>query len=228
MKAVLVLLAVILVLLAFQFVLQFVSLASNPADQQNATIPAYDELVRRYHQQATHSVKHPVQTKHNTTSKQETPEAPPKPTEPRHTKKRPRVKKFVVDIKNQRLFIYWSNHSIESLPISSGMRERVNANGIPLDHYEDHYRIVAKKTLAYGIGGVPMPWAMRFNDAGGRSGIYIHEGDVSKPFASHGCIRIPYGEGKRIFEATEIGTPVYVINHRCKKEECAGGVEDEE
>jgi len=59
-----------------------------------------------------------------------------------------------------------------------------------------------------------MPWAMFFNDAGGRSGLAIHEGDVSKPFDSHGCLRIPYGKGEKLYRATEIGTPVEIITEK--------------
>lgn len=134
-----------------------------------------------------------------------------------------KVKKFVVDIANQHIYVHWSNDELETLPISSGRsvhpdgRPAVNRQGIPLNEYRSNYQIVDKdEHNTYGTGDngeeVEMPFALLLNDAGGRHGIYIHEGDTTQPYASHGCFRIPWGTGKKIFEATPAGTPVEIIN----------------
>lgn len=53
--------------------------------------------------------------------------------------------------------------------------------------------------------GAPMPWFLRFQGAHG-----LHQGNVPRYPASHGCIRLPGGMAKRFYQAAKIGTPVIV------------------
>ena len=44
------------------------------------------------------------------------------------------------------------------------------------------------------------------------SGIALHAGNVSRPYQSHGCIRMPYGFAKKLFKSTRMGAHVIVAS----------------
>ena len=70
------------------------------------------------------------------------------------------------------------------------------------------FRVYRKERYSWSVPfQVWMPWAAYF-----RGGIATHEyPDVPAYPASHGCVRLPEGEAKRVYEFVKIGTPVSVF-----------------
>ena len=56
--------------------------------------------------------------------------------------------------------------------------------------------------------GASMPYWMRLT----RTGIGMHQGNVNRRYASHGCIRTHYSAVPIVYSKTKIGTPVTVTN----------------
>ncbi|MDB4382589.1 L,D-transpeptidase [Akkermansiaceae bacterium] len=56
--------------------------------------------------------------------------------------------------------------------------------------------------------GASMPYWMRLT----RTGIGMHQGNVNRRYASHGCIRTHYSAVPIVYSKTNIGTPVTVTN----------------
>ena len=52
----------------------------------------------------------------------------------------------------------------------------------------------------------PMPFMQRIDNYG----IALHAGHNPGKPASHGCVRLPMAFAKKLFTATEVGTPVYI------------------
>ena len=70
------------------------------------------------------------------------------------------------------------------------------------------FRVYRKERMSWSVPfSVWMPWAAYF-----RGGIATHEyPDVPSYPASHGCVRLPAGEARRVYDFVEIGTPVRVF-----------------
>jgi hypothetical protein len=70
------------------------------------------------------------------------------------------------------------------------------------------FRVYRKERYSWSVPfQVWMPWAAYF-----RGGIATHEyPDVPSYPASHGCVRLPEGEARRVYDFVEIGTPVHVF-----------------
>ncbi|HUF01646.1 MAG TPA: L,D-transpeptidase, partial [Gaiellaceae bacterium] len=70
------------------------------------------------------------------------------------------------------------------------------------------FRVYRKERMSWSVPfQVWMPWASYF-----RGGIATHEyPDVPSYPASHGCVRLPAGEAKRVYDFVDVGTPVRVI-----------------
>ena len=56
--------------------------------------------------------------------------------------------------------------------------------------------------------GASMPYWMRLTS----TGIGMHQGNVNRRYASHGCIRSHYSAVPIVYAKTRIGTPVQVVN----------------
>lgn len=56
--------------------------------------------------------------------------------------------------------------------------------------------------------GASMPYWMRLT----RTGIGMHQGNVNRRYASHGCIRTHYSAVPIVYSKTKIGTPVTVVD----------------
>ncbi len=59
---------------------------------------------------------------------------------------------------------------------------------------------------AYGEPA-PMPWALRVYEH-----VWIHAGDITKGYCSHGCINLPIFPAMHLFEWAVRGTPVLIVN----------------
>jgi lipoprotein-anchoring transpeptidase ErfK/SrfK len=76
------------------------------------------------------------------------------------------------------------------------------------------YKILDKAVEKYSLSyrndlGEPawMPWAMRIY-----GGVWIHAGDVSGPYCSHGCVMLPMGAAEELFHWTDAQTTVVVVD----------------
>jgi lipoprotein-anchoring transpeptidase ErfK/SrfK len=54
----------------------------------------------------------------------------------------------------------------------------------------------------------PMPWMLRLT----WDGVALHGGKVTGEPASHGCVRLPAAFAKKLFEITDLGASVSVID----------------
>jgi len=60
---------------------------------------------------------------------------------------------------------------------------------------------------AYGEPA-PMPWALRIYET-----VWIHAGDITKGYCSHGCINLPIFSAMRLFDWAAPGTPVLIVDY---------------
>ncbi|MDF1713507.1 MAG: L,D-transpeptidase [Akkermansiaceae bacterium] len=82
----------------------------------------------------------------------------------------------------------------------------LNASGAVVQSNAD----ARKDTVPAGgsFRGASMPYWMRLT----RTGIGMHQGNVNRRYASHGCIRTHYSAVPIVYSKTNIGTPVTVTN----------------
>ncbi len=69
------------------------------------------------------------------------------------------------------------------------------------------FRVYVKSLLSWSVPfEVWMPYAAYF-----RGGIAMHQSpDVPSYSASHGCVRLPRGDARRVYDFVDVGTPVFV------------------
>jgi hypothetical protein len=75
------------------------------------------------------------------------------------------------------------------------------------------YKILDKAVEKYSMSyrndlGEPawMPWAMRIY-----GGVWIHAGDISGPYCSHGCMMLPMSAAEELFHWTDAQTTVVIV-----------------
>jgi len=109
---------------------------------------------------------------------------------------------LVVSLPQQRVYVYKGLSRIASARISTGRPGRRTPAGI--------FSIIQKQRIHYSnlYGAAPMPYMQRIT----WSGVALHAGNVSRPYASHGCIRLPYGFAKSLFRKTSMGAHVIVAS----------------
>ena len=109
---------------------------------------------------------------------------------------------IVVSLPRQRVSIYKGGQLVTSSRISSGKAGHRTPAGI--------FSIIQKHRRHYSnlYNSAPMPYMQRIT----WSGIALHAGNVNRPFASHGCIRLPYGFAKTLFRRTSMGAHVIVAS----------------
>lgn len=86
-----------------------------------------------------------------------------------------------------------------------GMRGQETQTGVfpILEKDPDHYSRSYKNS--YGQDAW-MPWALRIYEA-----VWIHAGDVTDKFCSHGCVTLPMEEAESLFWWADAGTPVIIV-----------------
>ena len=138
------------------------------------------------------SITDPAAAKKNTQSKQ---------TEVANSGPRPVPLLAVVALSEQRVTIYDTNGKILQSPVSTGQKGYETPAGIysVLQKNREHYSNVYE--------GASMPFMQRLT----WSGIALHAGVLPGRPASHGCIRMPQGFAKELFELTKVGLRVAVV-----------------
>lgn len=105
-----------------------------------------------------------------------------------------------VSLRRQRVSV-WDKHGLMmEAPISSGQLGHPTPTGV--------YSILEKNRTHFSnlYDSAPMPNMQRIT----WSGVALHAGVLPGYPASHGCIRLPNGFSKRLFEVTQMGTRVIV------------------
>jgi hypothetical protein len=108
----------------------------------------------------------------------------------------------VVSIPQQRAFVYRGEALVAASSVSTGKDGKETPTGI--------YPILQKnqnhKSNLYD--SAPMPFMQRLT----WDGIALHAGRNPGFPASHGCVRLPAGFAKKLFETTQLGTTVVVTD----------------
>ena len=108
---------------------------------------------------------------------------------------------LVISLPEQRLYAYHGTELVAWSNCSTGKAEHETPVGTfkitqkHIDHYSNKYN------------NAPMPYFMRLTD----DGVGLHAGVLPGYAASHGCIRLPMGMVKELYQHTASGTPVQVI-----------------
>lgn len=107
---------------------------------------------------------------------------------------------ITVDIDRQQMTVTDGN--------SVKLQTRVSTGREGFETPDGNFRILGKEEKhTSNIYDASMPYMQRLT----YSGIAIHAGNVSKGYASHGCIRVPLEVAKKLFTMTDIGTRVRII-----------------
>jgi lipoprotein-anchoring transpeptidase ErfK/SrfK/peptidoglycan hydrolase-like protein with peptidoglycan-binding domain len=109
---------------------------------------------------------------------------------------------IIVSLPNQRVSIYKGGKVIASSRVSTGKLGHRTPSGV-FSIIQKH-----KKHFSNLYDDAPMPFMQRIT----WSGVALHAGNVSRPYASHGCIRMPYGFAKKLFKRTRMGAHVIVAS----------------
>ena len=109
----------------------------------------------------------------------------------------PRV---VVSLSDQMAYLYRGSTLVAVSTISSGKPGRDTPTGI--------FNVLEKSPLHLSkkYDNAPMPFMQRIDTYG----IALHAGHNPGVPASHGCVRLPPAFAAKLYQATVVGTPVYI------------------
>ena len=109
----------------------------------------------------------------------------------------PRV---VVSLSEQMAYVYRGDRLVGMTTISSGKPGKDTPTGI--------FPIMEKKPIHYSkkYDNAPMPHMQRID----QYGIALHAGYVAPTPASHGCVRLPKAFAAKLYQMTQVGTPVLI------------------
>ncbi len=107
----------------------------------------------------------------------------------------------VVSLNDQHVTIYDAEGKVLQAPVSTGRSGYETPAGIftVLEKQREHYSNL--------YDDAEMPFMQRIT----WTGIALHAGPLPGRFASHGCIRMPYGFAEQLFELTKRGMRVVIV-----------------
>ena len=111
---------------------------------------------------------------------------------------------MTVDLEARVLSVFRGGYEIGATAVLLGTQEKPTPLG--------KFPVIWKKADHYSrtYDGAPMPFTHRLTN----DGISIHGTKVEKGYASHGCIGVPNGFGKKLFAVTKLGDVVYITRGR--------------
>ena len=134
--------------------------------------------------------------------------------EPGHWVWRPKLApegeiEIVVSLPLQRAYVYRGGVLIGITTVSTGRA----GNETPVGTFN----ILQKRREHYSnlYDNAPMPFMQRLT----WDGVALHSGQIPGYPASHGCVRLPDGFARRLFEATSVGASVHVVDSAPSAEE---------
>jgi lipoprotein-anchoring transpeptidase ErfK/SrfK len=111
---------------------------------------------------------------------------------------------ILVDLKNQRAWLYHDGRPTRTSPITTGRRGKETPLG-------DFQVVDRHRDWVSNIYNRPMPFFLRLKSSDGRGGDFgLHQGDLTGRPSSAGCIRLPRDEAIAFFSACPIGTKVRI------------------
>ena len=108
--------------------------------------------------------------------------------------------RVVVSLGDQMAYLYRGNMLVAAAAVSTCKA----GNDTPMGIFSVHTKKTMHRSKKYE--NEPMPFA-QFID---QYGIALHAGMNPGQPASHGCVRLPASFAKKLFTATDVGTPVYI------------------
>lgn len=108
--------------------------------------------------------------------------------------------RVVVSLGDQMAYLYRGNTLVAAAAISSGKPGKDTPMGI--------FAVLDKNPMhrSKKYDNAPMPFMQRIDNYG----IALHAGHNPGRPASHGCVRLPSEFAKKLFNATTVGTPVFI------------------
>lgn len=108
--------------------------------------------------------------------------------------------RLVVSLADQLAFLYRGDTLVAVSTISSGTAKNPTPTGI--------FPILDKKRFHRSIkyDNAPMPFMQRID----KYGVALHAGHLPGHPASHGCVRLPGEFAAKLFQVTNVGTPVFI------------------
>lgn len=112
------------------------------------------------------------------------------------------VDRIIVSLADQRLYAYHDQQLLAWSNISSGRPGHETPTGAftvsekDVDHHSSLY------------DDASMPFFMRLTD----DGLGLHAGFLPGYPASHGCVRMPFGMARELYQRVEAGTPVKITS----------------
>lgn len=111
------------------------------------------------------------------------------------------VTRVVVSLADQMVYAYDGDELVGAATTSTAREGYITPAGI-FEVLDKHREYRSKK-----FDDAPMPFTQMIDN----HGIALHGGEPLPGYpASHGCIRLPTKFAAKLFEATDVGTPVYV------------------
>jgi lipoprotein-anchoring transpeptidase ErfK/SrfK len=112
--------------------------------------------------------------------------------------------RVVVSIPQQRAYVFDGASLVATSRVSTGRR----GHETPVGTFRILEKAVAHRSNRYA--NAPMPYMQRLTSYG----IALHAGHLPGYPASHGCIRLPWGFARKLYDLTDSATTVTVTNRR--------------
>lgn len=121
---------------------------------------------------------------------------------------------ILISLPDQIAYVYRDGVLIAASTVSTGKRGKSTPPG--------EFTILQKRVFHRSnlYSNAPMPFMQRLT----WTGIALHAGHLPGYPASHGCIRFPREFARRLFEITELGTPVSVVDYEIEDPRVRRGV----
>ncbi len=109
---------------------------------------------------------------------------------------------IIVSLTKQRVFVYRNGIQIGASPCSTGKKGHETPTGV--------FTILQKEKEHYSstYDDAPMPFMERLT----WDGVALHAGKLANYPASHGCVRLPAAFAAKLYEITQVGTPVIIAS----------------
>jgi lipoprotein-anchoring transpeptidase ErfK/SrfK len=109
--------------------------------------------------------------------------------------------RVVINLSKQRIYVYRGGVLVGESTVSTGKSGYRTPRGT--------FRVLEKKVFhrSRKYDNAPMPYMQRITSYG----VALHGGRVTGRPISHGCIRLPHGFARALYEATDIGTTVEIV-----------------
>jgi hypothetical protein len=111
------------------------------------------------------------------------------------------INRMIVSLEDQRLYVYHDQQLLAWSNVSSGRPGHETPTGAftvsqkDIDHHSSLY------------DNASMPFFLRLSD----DGLGLHAGFLPGYPASHGCVRLPLGMARALFDRVDPGTPVEIV-----------------